>query len=322
MLIAALATLLISAAPASAVDGQTPIPPVQTAIPSADTPTDLEDVVVEGRRLDDRVNTFVREIGAPANNRGLARWRGSVCPAVVNLRNDMAHAIVDRVSDVAQEVGLRVGDEGCTPNILIFATDDAQAFTPELVAYRPRLFRLGGTGTDRGRAALEAFQTVDRPVRWWHVSVPVDEEGQVATRIPGYCKDPCSTPMDYTPQVRVNGSRLLSSISDNLARVYIVLDANEIADVNLGQLGDYVAMVALAQVNPDADTSGYATVLNLFDDPAQTEGLTNWDKAYLEGLYGVVMTRRNLNTARNEVASSIVRAHQRITTLAEADTGE
>jgi len=320
MLVAALAALLMSSAPAA--DGQTPIPPVQTAIPSADAPTDLDDIIVEGRPLDEQVQTFVREVGAPANDRNLAKWRNGVCVSVVNLRNDAAQALVNRVSDVAREVGLNAGEPGCTPNVMIFAAADAQAFTPELVAHRPRLFRVGGSGMDRGRGALEAFQTTDRPVRWWTVSVPVDEEGQVAVRIPGSCKDPCDTPMTYAPQVRTTASRLLSSTSDDIRRVFIVMDADQISSVNLAQLGDYVAMVALAQINPEADTSGYATVLNLFNDPERTEGLTNWDKAYLQGLYGVVLTRQNRNTARNEVASAIVRVHHRITAMEDAGADE
>ena len=46
--------------------------------------------------------------------------------------------------------------------------------------------------------------------------------------------------------------------------------------------------------------------------PDQTEGLTNWDKAYLQGLYGATRTLQNRRSSRTEIAASIVRAHHDI----------
>ena len=48
---------------------------------------------------------------------------------------------------------------------------------------------------------------------------------------------------------------------------------------------DYAAMVVLAQVDPRADYSDQPTVLNLFGDPQNVTGLTDWDRAYLQALY-------------------------------------
>ena len=45
-------------------------------------------------------------------------------------------------------------------------------------------------------------------------------------------------------------------------------------------------MVALAQVDAEADTAAYPTILNLFADPASAPaGLTDWDRSYLTALY-------------------------------------
>lgn len=310
MLAPLLAALLLSTTPGAPLQSAPPQPQPTTA--SDSEPTDLEDILVEGRQLDGQVQSFVREVGQPASGRGLARWRTGVCASVINLQNDAAQYLVDRVSDVARDVGLRAGAPGCTPNILIIATSDARAFTPQFVASRPRLFRVGGSGMDIGGSGLRAFENSDAAVRWWHVSVPVDETGQIAARIPGVCANACASPMDYAPQIKATASRLISSTEDDIRRVFIILDVNKTSQVDLAQLGDYVAMVALAQVNPEADTTGYSTVLNLFNDPAGTPGLTNWDRTYLEGLYGAVRTRQNLNSSRLEIASSIVRAHHRL----------
>lgn len=286
-----------------------PAPPVDPAT----APVDLEDIVVEGSRLEDTTERFVREVGAPSRRRGLARWRNGICAGVANLQNDAAQFIVDRVSDTARDLDLKVGAPGCEPSILIVATTDAKAFTPQFVASRPRLFQVGGAGMDRGDAALAAFETSDSPVRWWHVSVPVTETGQIAVRIPGFCQNSCQGPMDYAPQIETLSSRLMNRTEDDLKRVFIIVDVDKIANVSLDQLADYIAMVALAQIDPEADTSGYATILNLFDDPAYAPGLTQWDKAYLKGLYDAQRTRASVGAARAEVVSSIIRVRQGMT---------
>jgi hypothetical protein len=309
------AALLLSSAPA-VTDSQTS-PPPQIAIPSADA-TDLGDIMVEGRRLDAQVETFVREVAQPAHGRGLARWHDAVCAGVVNLRAETAQYIVDRVQTVAQDIGLQTGAPGCRPNVVVIATTDAAAFTRQFVAEKRSVFLGTGAGMDQGYSGLARFQSSDKPVRWWNTSIPVDSDtGLRAIRLSGDgagSTSTLSTAQDYAPQIAVRSvSRLATQIVDQSQRVYVIVDVDKIANVSLTQLGDYIAMVSLAQINPDADTSGYATVLNVFDDPEQTQGLTQWDKAYLEGLYDAQRTRSNRNSGRGEIASSIVRAHHRIT---------
>ena len=195
--------------------------------------------------------------------------------------------------------------------MLIIATTDANAFTAQFVNQRPRLFRVGGSGMDLGRSGLNKFVNVERPVRWWNVSMPVDDDtGERAFRIPGEV-DPAGNPS--APTQRVVASRLSTQIVDDAKRSFVIVDVDRIADVSLEQLADYVAFVALAQVDADADTSGYATILNVFEDPTQTQTLTNWDLAYLQGLYQTTRTRVNSRAQQGEVVSSIVRAHRELT---------
>ena len=280
------------------------------ADPSVVAPVDLDEILVQGRSLRNTTQTFVREVGAPARTRGLARWRGGLCAGVANLQNDTAQYIVDRVSDVARDVGLSAGAPGCTPNVLVIATQNAKAFTPMFVASRPRLFVVGGSGMDRGRSQLASFENSDQPVRWWHVSAPIDpDSGQIAVRIPGACDGDCGGPLSYAPKLNVTASRLMNRTEDDLKRVFIIVDVDKIANVSVEQLGDYIAMVALAQINPDADTGGYSTILNVFENPSDTPGLTLWDRTYLKGLYEAVITRANTGAARQEVVSSIIRTH-------------
>ncbi len=293
-------------------------PPAQSAQSAAPAPEDqavrLEDIQVSGRRLDDLIQSFVSEVAAPNRGRGIARWDRSVCVGAVNLRREAAQYLVDRVSTVAEDLGLSPGDPGCTPNLLIVATADGDAFARELVERRRRALRMGGSGMDRGAAALRDFQETSRPVRWWQVSMPVDSEtGQRAVRIPGECTNDCSSPMDYAPTINVSSaSRLTTQIVDNIFRAIIVVDVSKTGAVNSEQLADYIAMVSLAQIDPTADTSAYASILNVFNDPSSASSLTEWDKAYLNGLYDAQRTRQNVRAGKSEIQSSIRRAHARL----------
>lgn len=312
MLYALMAAALL-ASPQSAPITQTP--------PASQDPVRLEDVVVDARRLEDTTEAYVDEVAAPARRRGLARWKDDMCVGVVNLESGTAQFLADRVSDVARSLGLRAHEPECHPSVLIVATSDGPGFTEAFVAMRPRLFRVGGAGMDRGSAELRDYINEERPVRWWHVSLPVDSEtGDPVVRLPGYVGGSAapnalgSSAQEYAPNTRIHApSRLNDQTEDILKRVFIIVDVDQLNGASLEQLGDYVAMIAMAQVDPDADTGRFDTILNLFDDPATAPtGLTGWDRAYLEGLYSVDSETHRINQRAQvqAVASAIASAYR------------
>ena len=295
--------------------------PPQTAPQPQGESVDLGEVEITGRPLDDMIRSFVSEVAEPNRRRGLARWDDRICIGVANLRAPAAQYIIDRVSTIADSLGVVPGEPGCRPNVIIIASDDADGLARTLVEERRRAFRMGGSGMDRGRTALEAFVETDRPVRWWQLSMPTDSEtGRRAVRVPGECTGACMDPQDSAPVINTfAASRLTTQIVDYIFRTIVILDIDQVTRVSGQQLADYVAMVTLAQIDPEADTSGYASVLNVFDDPASADGLTDWDQAYLRGLYDAERNRRNLNAGRTEIADSIHRAHE---TLREGEEQE
>lgn len=270
--------------------------------------TSLADIVVEGRDLREATRDFVGEVSAPVRRRGLARWHRGVCVGALSLQAEAARYLVDRVSTVAEDLGLDPGDPGCTPNVIIIGTDNGQAMARSLVQSRPREFDTGVSGANLGDRALEAFQTSDRLIRWWHVSLPVDvETGAPAVRIPGQCSGDCSDVTDFAPSFsRVTGSRLTSPIRDDLRQVIVILDIKALGQASFEQIVEYIAMVSLAQIDPDGETAGFNTILNLFD-PAVATGrfLTDWDNAYLQGLYGIRQTRIGRSRIVRAVADSM-----------------
>ncbi len=296
--------------------------PAQTPPVSQDA-VRLEDVVVDARRLDEAAEDYVDRVAAPAPRRGLARWKDGMCVGVVNLEAGTAQYLADRVSDVARGLGLRAHEPGCHPSVLIVATSDGPGFTEQFVAMRPRLFRVGAAGMDRGGAELRDFIREERPVRWWHVSLPVDSEtGLPVVRPPGFVAGSgtggggwgATSAQEYAPTTAIHAaSRLTTQYADHLKRVFIIVDVDQLNGATLQQLGDYVAMVAMAQVDPDADTGRFDTILNLFDDPATAPtGLTGWDRAYLEGLYDIGSETHRINQRAQvqAVAAAIASAYR------------
>lgn len=268
--------MLISAVMASAL--------LAAAPQDQDQEARVDDVIVEGRRGQNLAREFVGAVSAPARNRGMARWHGEVCVSVANFRNDGAQYIVDRISDVAEGLGLGTGGPGCRANIVIAFTDEADALAATLVEENRRAFRTGLSVTDRGPAALRRFQTSDAPVRWWHVSLPVDSEtGARAVRLPGEDPD-TETPVIST----FAASRLNTQIRDDLNKVLIIVDIERAAGVDLAALADYLAFIAMVQVDAEADVSGFDTVLNLFDAPGAGGGMSVWDETYLTAVYSTL----------------------------------
>ncbi|NJC41437.1 hypothetical protein GGQ87_001695 [Brevundimonas alba] len=306
--IAALLAALALAGP------QDPVQDPQTA------PTRVEDVEVVARANVDLARAFVERVSAPARGRGLGRWL-KVCHGIANLDRAVAQPIVDRMAARAGELGIEVEGPGCEANIIVVFTTEAGALTRAVVEADPRVFRHGGNGIDRGTAALREFQQTERPVRWWTLSVPIDSEtGRRAVRVPGDRAGSsvsrrlsealgCETPTDCVgvgaPIIQSAGgaSRLTSQIIDQLYKSIVIVDIDGVAGLNAAQLGDYLAMVTLAQVDPGADTGAFDTVLNLFDNRLGVPGMTEWDESYLRALYDSPSRRRTAGAQADAVAA-------------------
>ncbi|MGH6951329.1 MAG: hypothetical protein ACREH4_10670 [Vitreimonas sp.] len=159
-----------------------------------------------------------------------------------------------------------------------------------------------------GEEALADFVATRRPVRWWHVMQTVSADGQLLRNT-----DPRRDPRDGFRGLEILRNarlgRMERTTRQDFNRVVIIVDATLAEGVQLGPLADYVAMAALAQLNPRADVSEVRSILNLFlDRQAGREPvaeMSEWDLAYLEGLYGI--RRRNAPSAAR-MQADIVRA--------------
>ncbi|MFN4092036.1 MAG: hypothetical protein ACK4FG_03975 [Brevundimonas sp.] len=278
----------------------------QTPPPVDPEEISIEGIVVDGRPLDEAVRDYVGAVAGPARGRGLAQWRSELCLGVANLPAQYAQAMIDRVADIATELKIPIGEPGCEANALVIFTEDGAGLARALIEEDRRTFRVGASGLDLGSSALERFRDTTAPVRWWQVSVPVDSEtGQVAVRLPG-ASDSNGEPS--VPQINVfAASRLVSQIRDDLNRTIVIVDVDDISAVSFEQLSDYVAMVTLAQVDPEGSTAGFTSILGVFEDPTVTASLSDWDWAYLRALYSTRSMRRNPAAMTGDVAGFMAR---------------
>ncbi len=276
--------------------------------------TELEDIVVEGRPLAEATTDFVARVVSPPRSRGAATWHRRVCVGVGNLQREAAEFVVDRIAAVGESVGLEVGWPRCEPRVFIVFAADADAAARDLVEARGRRFRIGVSGSDLGDAAVEAFMTSDRPVRWWQSSVPVNSRtNRSVARLPGQApyvpppREALTRPQAYGGNVNADSaSRIRSPLRDDLSQVIVIVDIDRVAGTDLGALADYLAVISLAQINPELDPGSYDTILSLFSEGANPPpGLTDWDRAFLRGLYGAEQTDEAANGRIGNVARTM-----------------
>ncbi|MBY0562803.1 MAG: hypothetical protein K2P58_01355 [Hyphomonadaceae bacterium] len=259
----------------------------------AQQPTPEPEIVVTGQRLQEIMREFVGELAeTPRSEDQLATWGMRLCPGVIGLRDrDTAQRIVDRIAQRAIEVGLEVGDVGCRPNVIIFFSPDASVLANELSDNFKRLmnyFPDNNTST-LGRAAFERFVSSEAPVRWWSVTRTMSRDG-------------LDIEADGAARIS-NPSRLRRATRQDLDRVIVVVDVTRVNGRSTDSISDYLAMVSLAQIALDADVSSFPSILNFFNGGPST--LTEWDTAYLSGLYGATRDARNSSQQEREIARSM-----------------
>jgi hypothetical protein len=284
----------------------------QGAVRAADASQPVDEVVVRGRRMSEietdlriYIDKFLQQVAKPANGRGYARWDRRLCVGVHNLEATAAHYVVDRISLQAIDLGLEPGEPGCTPQVNIIFATNAKETASLMVKSEARMFRpmAGFAGADLGRAALDDFVKSERPVRWWHVSLPISAHNHgLAIEVPA--GRTCAAAF-CPPQVTVEGaSRIHNGTIDVLWDVIIIVDATKLTGTTWQQLADYLAVVSLAQINPKTDPAEFDSILNLFSNPAAYSGLTDWDRSYLKAIY-TFDQERVTPLQRNEIVSRI-----------------
>ncbi len=301
----ALAALFTLTATAAAAYAQTEDAPTAQQEVAGEAVTS-DDVVVSAPLIREMVREFVGEVSSAGQLEQLGRWDRTICPGVAGMRRRYAQALIDRLAVIAFGAGLDVGEPGCRPNALIYVTEDSDALAHELATQHGALLsHRNRHGNTRGREALDDFVNTPRPVRWWHVTRTFTADGFAVARCDGAAEG-CE------PTTVRSMGRLRRGTREDFDRVIIIVDARRIDGYRFGAVADYVAMAVLAQLDPDADVSSFATILNLFDEDAATSPttITDWDLWYLDGLYHATRDARDAGRQEADIARRMRRQVQ------------
>ena len=264
---------------ASAAVAAEPSPPPASPAPS------VREVVVTGqtpkaaRERRQQLNAFVRRTPALNNGRALARWTTPICPVVAGMTEDQGEYVLLRLFQAARAAGAPAIEDGrCDANVFIVGTADPEGLVKAWGRRNPRIF-------EKGQAAeIRAFQETPRAVRVWY-NARLDRPMTTAdSPFEGLEGLPMNVPVSHHGV----DSRLTSNSPYALSSAFVVVDSARVDGTKVGALADYLALAALAQLQPDAGADGAPSILSLFAAPAGSEppdGLTAWDTAFLHALY-------------------------------------
>lgn len=288
--------------------------------------TQSREVVVTAEQTRERAGAYTEAVAlAPPSTDQYARWDDDICPRVAGLAGAEAQALIDHLARRAHEVGLNTGSAGCTPNLIVIFAPNAATVAREIVDTRRDLL---GYYNERntvsaGRDALDAFVNNQRAVRWWHVARTIGADGEElgtgqaergnsgaesaamsqAAASGNIAAGLGAGTFEGVDTVRSSGARTRRNTRQDIRFALIIIETPRVAGASSQAVADYVAMAALAQLNPDSDMSSFPSILNLFNSAAQPAptAMTEWDNAFLRGLY---RTRREAaaRQQRNDIA--------------------
>jgi hypothetical protein len=264
------------------------------------------------------VEAFVESFATPTRMAGkIARWEDGVCPRAVGQRPAIANIVTQRVKDLAAFAGAPVNDSPtCTPNIEIIFTAAPQALLDNVRAHDADFLGFAESSRERERLA-----TVTRPLQAWYTTQTRDQRGMNkidnARRSGEGVPLPCFTcgarTADRTEYLSgatyasVTGNRVADGVRSAFYHVLIVADPGKLQDHGIGPLADYIAMLALTQVNAPDSCRPLPSIVNMLakDCAAKTDMLTRNDAGYLRGLYRMSADRKLLATQKSEIADQM-----------------
>jgi hypothetical protein len=298
---------LSSAAPAVAAPDPTPAP-----APASATAVSPLTVTARARPLTSAaetqaLQTYVKDHAVVSRNDRLARWREPVCPHTSGEPEVFDAFITDRVKAVARQVGAAVDRSAkCRANVEIVFSAAPQALINEMYRRHPLVV---GYHHQSDAKALLAF---DQPIKSWYVtatrSTAAGAPGAIFAGVPASDAAVGDAVLDesWGPSPGgAAGTRMDNSLNSELANALIIVDQKQAAGFEVGEIADYIALLALSQPPTLAACGTLDSILDLFSPDCRADqkphALTASDAAYLTALY-----KANLSLAKDLSESQII----------------
>ena len=315
------ATGSILLACAMRIEAHTPTP-VGTKAPARDADAlPAVDITAHRRDLEKRLRAFVAAATPRDYANSLVRWNEPICPVVIGPSPPQTTLILAQLVQIASAAGVPIKQKPCQANLYVVATPYPKRL---LAAWGKRDHLLFARAS---RASVDAFLDESRPVRVWYNTITTPPSPE-ATNPGQYSENPTPTSQpegaagataDTTgadgAAAAIDAAEDYSVLNfgavQSFTSVIVVVDTTRATTVNLEQLSDYIAMIGLSKINPDADYGGAPTILSLFTPSpvgtakAAPAGITGWDRDYLKALYA---TRQVAREQRSQIAEMMARA--------------
>jgi hypothetical protein len=262
-----------------------------------------EEVIVEGTRpeIEQRVNTFVKGV----THRGyavesLVRWNKPICPLVAGIPANQGEFILQRISQAVRDAGAELDDEKCKPNFHVVLTPEPDQL---LDLWRKRAPKLYGMTPP---AQVRRILGKPRPIRVWYNVWDQCGDGVDTGSIIGADRNFGLTAMTPYGRGCLKDSHLTFTRVNSISSVIVLVDLDDIKEIKLGPLTDYISMVGLTDVDLDGDWGDEQTILRLFasSGDAASQKMSIWDRAFLKALYETSHADRH---QRTEIARAMVR---------------
>jgi hypothetical protein len=245
---------------------------------AADNAMETVEVTASREKMRREIQTFVHKV-TRLEGEFVGRWGVVVCPMAVGVSDAQAQFIQRRIIEVQNTVRKKKPDPAaeCRPNLFVIITNEADRVLAGWKERDPGMFRWksregvshsGGTG----------------PVRTWHNAI---EEGGDGRAVTDSSQHQLNLPINK-PGCALSGSRIVADCWEHITAVVVLVDATATGKVTLAQLTDFISVVSLSQIDLSADLGGVDSILRLFAQPRPEvlpAGLTEWDYAFLNGLY-------------------------------------
>ena len=267
---------------------------------SAETPT--ESVTVSANKLREVFHNFTKTFATPTKLGGkIARWQRRICPAVTGQNPHFAAFITQRIKYIALAAGAPFdAAPSCAPNIEIVFTTTPQALMDNVRQHTVYYLGFAETNDQREKLAM-----VTRPIQAWYATESIDAKGRRQLDNGEWSLQNVGGDIVFVPPVYAStGDRIDNGIRSGFNHVLIVIDSTKLAGQKIVPLADYISMLALTQLNSlDACQQLQPSIVNMLatDCDHGTDGLTEFDLAYLQGLYHM-SDGRALMFQRNDIA--------------------
>lgn len=207
----------------------------------------------------------------------LARFADPICPGIVGLDVAVAEAMVGRIRQNAEELGLPLGDPAkCDPNVIATFVSDGKDYITRLEKQQGWMF------VDMSRQERDALFNAPGNIRTWTRTVVRNRDGMPVARREGLSELP------EAPMWMAHSRIYVATRRDYLVSM-VLFDRDAIDGMTVFQLADYVTMRSLGgeafgEIAPEGQTI-LALPTNGADAP---RALTAADWTYLRTLYGTM----------------------------------